>query len=343
MCATTTRIAFIGAGARSVGHMATLTHLPNVEVVALADLDTDRAHAAQARANERRAADAAPIEPAIFTDYRRMLDEAAPDCVYLCLPPFVHGQIDHDLIDYGKPIFFEKPLAVDVSVAKEIGDHVRQSGIVNAAGYQKRYSSAVRKAAAMLEGVPIGMAITIRLSGLPGQPWWRVQSQSGGMLVEQHTHAVDLMRVLCGEIESAYAVGATNLLADTPNLTIYDCNACTVRFANGAPGIIGNSCAAPAGGAVYPPHTVQVVAPDMVLNVNEKKTEVFRSGGEREEILLEEDDDLLMHKAFIHGVRSGEQAGILCNFDDALRTLAVTLACQQSAEQERPVLLSELL
>ncbi|MEZ4662733.1 MAG: hypothetical protein R2911_34730 [Caldilineaceae bacterium] len=33
-----TRIAFIGAGARSVGHMATLTHLPNVEVVALADL-----------------------------------------------------------------------------------------------------------------------------------------------------------------------------------------------------------------------------------------------------------------------------------------------------------------
>ncbi|MEZ4662731.1 MAG: hypothetical protein R2911_34720 [Caldilineaceae bacterium] len=53
------------------------------------------------------------------------------------------------------------------------------------------------------------------------------------MLVEQHTHAVDLMRVLCGEIESAYAVGATNLLADTPNLTIYDCNACTVRFANG--------------------------------------------------------------------------------------------------------------
>ncbi|MEZ4707042.1 MAG: hypothetical protein R3A44_07555 [Caldilineaceae bacterium] len=42
-----TRIAFIGAGARSVGHMATLTHLPDVEVVALADL-TQIAHAAQA-------------------------------------------------------------------------------------------------------------------------------------------------------------------------------------------------------------------------------------------------------------------------------------------------------
>ena len=50
-----------------------------------------------------------------------------------------------------------------------------------------------------------------------------------------------------------------------------------------------------------------------------------------------------MHKAFIHGVRTSEQAGILCNFDDALRMLAVTLACQQSAEQGRPVLLSELL
>ncbi|MCB0126187.1 MAG: Gfo/Idh/MocA family oxidoreductase, partial [Caldilineaceae bacterium] len=78
-----TRVAFIGAGQRSVSHMAALTHIPDVEVVALADLDTDRAQSAQAKANERRAESSAPINAAVFADYRTMLDETTPDAVYL--------------------------------------------------------------------------------------------------------------------------------------------------------------------------------------------------------------------------------------------------------------------
>ncbi|MEZ4866469.1 MAG: Gfo/Idh/MocA family oxidoreductase [Caldilineaceae bacterium] len=336
----TTHVALIGAGQRSVSHMAALTHIPDVEVVALADLEPDRAEAAQQRANERRAPDSPPLAAPIYTDYRQMLDAAAPDCVYLCLPPFVHGQIDHDLIDYGKPILFEKPVAVTMSVANEIADHLRQTSLINAAGYQKRYSAAVQTPKAMLADQTIGMVISIRLSNLPGQPWWRVQAQSGGMLVEQHTHAVDLMRYLCGEIESVYAVGGTRLLNGTPNLDIFDVNACTVRFANGAPGIIGNSCAAPAGAPIFPPHLVHVVARDMVLSVNDGKSVIRRVGQDEEEILPTANDNLLMNQAFIQAVRSGQADGILSDYGDALQTLAVTLACQQSAETGQPVSLA---
>lgn len=331
------RVAFIGAGQRSVGHMTALTQIPDVEVVALADLDTARAQAAQAKANERRAAASAPINATVFADYRAMLDQITPDCVYLCLPPFVHGQLDHDLIDYGKPIFFEKPVALDMTVADEITAHLRDKGLINAAGYQKRYSSAVRTPKAMLAGQPIGMAIAIRLSGLPGTPWWRVQSKSGGMLTEQHTHAVDLMRFLCGEIETVYAVGSNQLSQDVPNLDIFDMNACTVRFANGAPGIIGNSCAAPAGAALYPPHRVQVVTAGMVLNVNESGSEIHRAGQPVEAILPDADDGDLMNRAFIDAVRSGDPSPILSDFADAARTLAVTVACQRSAETGQPI------
>jgi len=334
-----TRVAFIGAGQRSISHMAALTHIPDVEIVAVTDLDADRSSAAQAKANERRAPNSRPISATTFVDYRQMLAQATPDCVYLCLPPFVHGQIDHDLIDYGKPIFFEKPVALDLTMANEIADHLRQRNIVNAAGYQKRYSAAVRTPKAMLVGQPIGMVIAIRLSGLPGTPWWRIQEKSGGMLTEQHTHAVDMMRFLCGEIESAYAVGSNQLSQDIPDLDIFDMNACTVRFANGAPGIIGNSCAAPAGSALYPPHRVQVVTAGMVLNVNESRSEIHRAGAAIEEILPEADDGALMNQAFIESVRSGTQEAILCDFADATRTLAVTLACQQSATTGEPVTL----
>ncbi len=337
MTAKVTKVAMIGAGQRSVSHMAALSQIPDVRVVALADLDTDRAREAQAKANQRRADTSDPFDAAIFTDYRDMLEQTTPDCVYLCLPPFVHGQIDHDLIDYGKPIFFEKPVALDMSLANEIADHLAEQQIINAAGYQKRYSSAVRNPKAMLAGQPIGMAIAIRLSGLPGTPWWRMQEKSGGMLTEQHTHAVDLMRFLCGEIESVYAVGSNQLSQAVPDLNIFDMNACTVRFANGAPGMIGNSCAAPAGGRLYPPHRVQVVAADMVLNVNESRSEVHRAGQPIEEILPDADDGDLMNRAFIESVRSGKQDGILSDYADAARTLAVTLACQESAETGQPI------
>jgi predicted dehydrogenase len=331
------RAGIIGAGARSVAHMTALTFVPDVQVVALAELDEARALAAQERANGRRAPGSGPIQAQVYRDYRQMLEAAAPDVVYLCLPPYVHGQIDHDVIDYGKPALFEKPLGLDMALVNELAAHIAERGIVNAAGYQKRYSSAVQEPARRLQGVPIGMAISIRLSGLPQQPWWRVQQQSGGMLVEQHTHAVDLMRFLCGEIENVYAVGSNQLSQEVPNLTVFDMNACTVRFANGAPGIIGNSCAAPAGAPVFPPHLVHVVARDMVLSVNESKTVVRRPGQAPEELLPEEDDDLVMNRTFIEAARRGDQGGILSDYADAARTLAVTLACQRSAEIGQPI------
>lgn len=339
-----TKIAFIGAGNRSVSHMASLSRIPGATVVGIADLDESRAHQAMQRANQRIGTAGPPVQAPIFTDWRKMADAVDPDCLYLCLPPFVHGDLDHAVIDLGKPILFEKPVAVEMSVAKEIAAHVQEAGIVNAVGYQKRYSSAVRRAEELLKDATIGMAITIRLSGLPNQPWWRVQRQSGGMLVEQHTHAVDLMRVLCGEIESAYAVGNTNLLADVANLDIFDVNACTLRFANGAPGIIGNSCAAPAGAAIFPPHQIHVVTGDGVLSVSERLTTLRRTGADEvEEFHRAEDDNDLLNQAFIQAVRADSQNGVLCDFADAVRTLAVTLACQQSAEDGHPIFLVELL
>lgn len=333
-----TRVAFIGAGNRSISHMAALTHVADVKTVAIADIDADRARASVEKANERRATGSHAIEVQIFRDYKRMIDSVRPDCLYLCLPPFVHGELDHDIINYGLPVLFEKPVAVEMSVANEIAAHVAEKGIINAAGYQKRYSSAVQEGKKLLADEIIAMAISIRLSGLPGQPWWRVQAQSGGMLVEQHTHAVDLMRFVCGEIETVYAVGSTQLLSDVPNLDIFDVNACTVRFAHGAPGIIGNSCAAPAGAIIFPPHLVHVVSSGMVVSVNERKTTVRRNGQEdAEELLPAENDNLVMNRTFIEAVRSGTQSGILCDFADAARTFAVTMACQKSAERGEPL------
>ena len=338
------RIAFIGTGARSVSHLLALSRIPDVEVVGVADINEAAAQTALERANGRRPADSAPIQVPIFTDHRRMLDAVDPDCLYLCLPPFVHADLDHALIDLGKPLFFEKPIAVELSTANEIADHLRQTGVLNAVGYQKRFSPAVEEAAARLAGLPIGMVMAIRLSGLPGTPWWRVQAKSGGMLIEQHTHAVDMMRVLCGEVETAYAAANTLLLNDVPNLDIFDVNACTLRFANGAPGIIGNSCAVPQGGEVFPGHLVHVVSQEVMFSVTTSQTVIRRPDADPETIpgSRNNEDTYLLNLNFIEAVRAGDQQHIRCDYEEALRTFKVTYACQRSAETNQIIELAAL-
>ena len=337
------KVAFVGAGARALSHMASIATMPDAEVVAISDISEEIGRAAQDKANGRLADGVAPIDARFFTDLRQMADAVDFDALYLCLPPFVHGEIDHQAIDLGKALFIEKPLSVEMSVANEIASHIKESGIVNAVGHQMRYSRLMDMSKELLNGVPIGMAIAIRLSNLPGQPWWRVQNKSGGMLIEQHVHAVDMMRVLCGEIESAYAVGGTLLSDDVEGIDIFDVNACTVKLANGAPGIIGNSTAAPQARDLYPGHQVNVVAKDLVLSVQTHKTTVRRPDAEPEEFTSSDDITYLINESFIDAVRAGNQGTIRCDYADALKSFAVTVACQQSAETGKVVEIADLL
>lgn len=337
------RVAFVGAGARAVSHIAAVGNIEDAEVVAITDLSEEIGRAAQDKANGRLNPGVAPIDAAFFTDFDAMVEGVDFDAVYLCLPPFVHGEIDHKAIDLGKAVFIEKPLAVEMSPALEIAAHIKEAGIINAVGHQMRDSPLIKRATDLLEGHQIGMATAIRLSGLPGTPWWRVQERSGGMLIEQHVHAVDLMRVLAGEIETVYAVGNTLLSPDVPNLNIYDVNAVTVRLANGAPGIIGNSCAAPAGAAVFPPHHVQVVTSELVADVNPRTTVIHRVEGEPEVWTSDHDGTFVVNQNFIAAVRDNNQALITCNYADALRSFAVTVAAQSSAETGEVIAVHDLL
>ena len=184
--------------------------------------------------------------------------------------------------------------------------------------------------------------MAVRLGGLPGTLWWRVQSRSGGMLVEQHTHGVDLMRYLAGEVVSASAYASTALLTDVPNLDIADVSTASVRFASGAVGSIVNSCALQPGQG-SPPNLagpVHVIARDMTVMVSAASLLVMRPGQEREETVAEGDPNLKMNRVFVDAVRGGDTSAILSDYEDGLRTFELTYACQLSADEGREVRLA---
>lgn len=338
----TVQVGFVGAGGRTVREMVDLVRMPDVEIAALCDIAPGRCDEAVRHINDRVASGAltaapgrAPIAPKTFTDVRAMLDSVEVDAVYVSLPPFAHGDIDHAIIEAGKAIFVEKPVALKMSVARDIDAHIKESDVVSSVGYQSRYSTAIAKARELLDGVPVGLVIAIRLGGVPGTPWWRVQSRSGGMLIEQHTHGVDLCRYLAGEVESVCAFAHTALLNDVPQLDIADVNSVAVRYAGGAVGSIVNSCAL-ARGQGAPANvagSIHIIARGLTVTASARNLIVLRPEGAREEYPAEGDANMRMNEAFIHAVATGDRSGIRSDYADGMRSFEVTYAANLSAER----------
>ena len=69
-------------------------------------------------------------------------------------------------------------------------------------------------------------------------PWWRDRSKSGGQLVEQVIHMVDLMRYLMGDAVSAYSRQENIFHRDVTDYTVEDVSATVFGFQGGAIGVI---------------------------------------------------------------------------------------------------------
>jgi len=318
------RVGFVGAGGIANAHMNALQVVEDVQIAAVCDIDRDRAESAAARLVAR-----------AYTDHRAMLDSEKLDALYVCVPPFAHE--DQELIAASKGIhlFVEKPVAVTIEKAREIREAIRQSGIIAAVGYHWRYQSNTDRAREILQGKQIGMVLGYWMGGFPGVAWWRRMEQSGGQMVEQTTHISDLARYLCGDVTEVFAAYANRSSKGIPEFNIHDVGTATLKFASGAVGAMSNTC------ILSVPYTVglHVIAKDLVVEIHGDlrviepgHTEVFTGGLNA----MQEEN-----RAFIEAVRTGNTNGIRSTYDDAVKTLAVTLACNESAATGKPVKVAE--
>ena len=96
-------------------------------------------------------------------------------------------------------MFVEKPveLHMDAALAKQAA--IESAGIVNAAGYCLRYMDTVEDLKARVVDHKIELALGYYIGSAPGS-WWRTRAKSGGQLIEQSTHIVDLARYLVGDV-----------------------------------------------------------------------------------------------------------------------------------------------
>ena len=228
---TQTRIGFIGAGGIAGRHLGNLLGFPDVEVVALADPAQGRAAELAGRCGAK-----------VYGAAAEMLDRERLDALYICVPPFAHGAPERAALELGLPFFVEKPLAVDLATAEEIGAAVEARGLVTAVGYHWRYLDTTERAQELLSKNPARLALGYWLDGTPPPAWWIKEAESGGQMVEQTTHIFDLARLLVGDVTAVYAAGSRTDRPAFPESDIFDVTTATLHFASGALGTMASTC-----------------------------------------------------------------------------------------------------
>ena len=230
------RIGFVGAGHVNFGggegpwdHASRLETLDGIEVVGIADPETDRAHAALAARRH-------PMfhSAGVYADVRELLAMANPDAVWIGVPPNAHGDplagenIEILCAEAGAHVFTEKPLSCGrPDQVRPVAEALARPGILSSVGYMFRYSSVidtVRDILADTAGGPRAFLARYNCaySEIRKREWWDVRS-SGGPIVEQATHFVDLARYLVGDVAldsvRAVRIDATSeagVLCDAP-------------------------------------------------------------------------------------------------------------------------------
>lgn len=302
------RVGLIGAGYAGSLHARRIGRCGTATMVGVCDPVIERA-----------ASLARPLGAPALARYQQLDDV---DCLYICAPPDRHDEIVRFALERRTPFLLEKPLAPDLATAQRLADAISNRPLINAVGYHWRYRSDVDALRRHLEGRSILLAGLRWIDRHPDAPWWRSVRRSGGQVVEQVTHLLDLARVFLGE---ATAVGAAGHVARVPEADFPDTVVTHLAFSSGALATLMATCAAE---TPSPPSLELVTANGSAiiddLSARWTGEPPFEPPPPADPYQAETD-------AFIAAVASGDPASIRIDVGEALLTHALACRIQAAA------------
>ncbi|MHA6480614.1 Gfo/Idh/MocA family protein [Paenibacillus sp. strain BS8-2] len=321
----TLQIGLIGTGWFGNMHAEKLAKMEGVNVAAFAATTQEKADAAARGFQDAKG----------YVSVTEMLDSRKRklDAVYICVPPFAHGDIENALIERSIPFLVEKPIGVDEEQPEAILRGIKEKQLITSAGYHFRYMDSTAKAKELLKDRAIGMALGYWMGGMPGVYWWRSMQGSGGQFVEQTTHIVDLLRYTAGEVTEVYAAYGNQIVAqNNDGVTVPDVGTVTMKLSSGAVATISNTCAIPAGGH----NGLDLYTDAGVLEIGGSSL-IHRTAGQVTEYQNVNNPYDAENEAFLHAVRTGDTSRIRSTYEDAWLTHRVTMAANRSALTGLPV------
>lgn len=312
------KVGFIGVGRIAQIHMDILAKMKDVDLIAFCDIEKEKAREYAQKFGGK-----------AYSDHYQMFKKENLDALYVCVPPFAHT--DQEIIAAERKInlFIEKPVALALGKAREVEKAILKNTIICSVGYVVRYLDLVEKIKRLIKDKKITLALG-RFHDFPYSPsWWKIKKKSGGQLVEQATHVVDIFRYLLGEPDRVYAQ-SFQALNKREEYDIDDASAVNLHFKNGTLGVVSSSCIGTGRGKEG--IGVELLTSGMELHLLGWSVLKIYSSSHLEEWKTTCNMYELEDKAFIKAIRNNDSSPIRSSYSDAIRTLQITLLAGTSTK-----------
>ncbi len=343
------KIAMIGCGGIGDYHLSHLIDFDDINLAGFCDLIEERAEDFATRMAEKTG-----TKPGVYTNFIDMYNEIQPDAVFICVPPDCHGEIERETINRKIHFFVEKPVALDMALAYEIRDKAEAAGLITASGFQCRYSNLVEPNIEFLKTHQVPYVNCTRVGGIPEVKWWKNKKTSGGQLVEQAIHQLDILRYVFGEPKTVFSFAARGFVQGDADYDTDDLTTTVVRFESGALATIGVGCYATTGESfdskitfsssdcradltILGEFKIYGTTPTETADNNGLivKGDGTMKAGAGQAVVYKQDGDagILCDRTFIDAVITGDASKIRSPYADACKSLAFGLACNESMEK----------
>ena len=228
------KIGIIGAGRIGKLHANNLVNrVPDAELIAISDVYAPAAKELAEKLNV----------PNWYDDYHKILENPDVEAVFICSSTDTHSPISIEAARAGKHIFCEKPIDHDLDKIKVVLDEVERAGVKYQVGFNRRFDRNFKHVHEVVQNGGIGDVQIVKVTSRdPEAPPLSYVKVSGGIFVDMTIHDFDMVRYLSGsEVTEVSAVGACLVNPEIGEAGDVDTCIITLRFANGALGVIDNS------------------------------------------------------------------------------------------------------
>ena len=222
------RFGIVGAGRIAESYAQAFRSARNARLVALADIRPGVARAV-----------AEKLTCSHFDSHLAMADSGLIDAVIVATPPATHAAICLDYLDRGIPVLCEKPVSIDPESARIICARARENKTAFTMASKFRYAEDVVRAHQITCSGILGEILlfeNVFMSYVDMAGRWNADPavSGGGVLIDNGTHSVDIMRYFIGPLASMHAVRGIQL----QNLEVEDTVHVTAKAVAGAIGRI---------------------------------------------------------------------------------------------------------
>jgi UDP-N-acetyl-2-amino-2-deoxyglucuronate dehydrogenase len=234
------KIAILGTGAISDSHIQAYQKLSaHCQITAFADLFPEKAAEKAAKYG---------LKAGVYRTHQELLAKESFDAASVCLPPFEHAPVAVDLLNAGRHVLVEKPMAPSLEDCDRMLAAAQASGTILSIVAQNRYRTPMMRLKQMLASGKAGKVLHAQVDSLWWRGgryydlWWRGtwEKEGGGCTMNHAVHHVDLFQWMMGLPTELQAISA-NLSHE--NSEVEDLSTAVLRYESGAIGQITASLA----------------------------------------------------------------------------------------------------